>query len=183
MFDCFTSAKLHAEFNVWAALAEGVGNQAFNVVNGDVESWSNLWPKLAKRFGCVVPERQFERRTGEEKAQELSEISPLEAFQAKESGLQGRVPPGKLVQRIDLIAWSQKAEVKEAWEKIAEEKGLEKDALEKATWDFLGFVLGREYNLVISMSKARSFGWTGYVDTWSSFEEVFDRLEKEKIVA
>ena len=61
-------------------------------------------------------------------------------------------------------------------------KGLEKDGLEKATWDFLGFVLRRNYNLVIGMGKAREFGWTGYNNTWGAFEEAFERLEKEKIV-
>ena len=47
------------------------------------------------------------------------------------------------------------------WEKLQAREGLEKDAFEKATWGFLGFVLGRNYNVVISMSKARKYGWTG----------------------
>lgn len=41
-FDSFTSSKLHAEFCNWAALEPRAANQAFNVVNGDVESWQNL---------------------------------------------------------------------------------------------------------------------------------------------
>lgn len=53
--------------------------------------------------------------------------------------------------------------MKKAWDKLASSHGLEKDAFEKATWGFLGFVLGRDYNLVISMSKARKLGWAGYV--------------------
>jgi hypothetical protein len=44
-------------------------------------------------------------------------------------------------------------------------EALKKEAFEKATWDFLGFVLGRTYNVVSSMSKARNAGWTGYKDT------------------
>jgi hypothetical protein len=43
-------------------------------------------------------------------------------------------------------------------------------------------VLGLEYNIVISMSKARKFGWTGYIDTWEAFEETFAELEKEKVI-
>lgn len=53
--------------------------------------------------------------------------------------------------------------MKKAWDKLASSHGLGKDAFEKATWGFLGFMLGRDYNLVISMSKARKLGWTGYV--------------------
>ena len=38
-FDSFTCSKLHACFCVWAALEPCAAGQAFNVVNGDVESW------------------------------------------------------------------------------------------------------------------------------------------------
>ena len=51
--------------------------------------------------------------------------------------------------------------MRKAWEKVAEREGLSKDALEKATWGFLGFVLGRNYDLVIDISKARKLGWMG----------------------
>ena len=72
--------------------------------------------------------------------------------------------------------------MQEAWAKLAKEHGLEKYAFEKATWGFLGFVLGRDYNVVISMSKARRLGWTGYNDSWDALEECFDELEREKIL-
>lgn len=39
-----------------------------------------------------------------------------------------------------------------------ERDGLEKVSFEKATRGFRGFVLGRNYDVVISMSKARRFG-------------------------
>lgn len=181
MFDCFTYSRLHAAFNLWAALEPGCRNQAFNVVNGDAETWANLWPKVARRFGCKVPARQFERETPDASEMKLAEVPPFEDL-ASVNGMKGKIPQGKVSQRIDLVRWSQKKEVKDAWAKIAEREGVEKGALEKATWGFLGFVLGREYNIVISMSKARKFGWTGYVDTWESFEETFDELEKEKVI-
>ena len=53
-FDSFMCSKLHARFCVWAALEPRAAGQAFNVVNGDVESWQTLWPKLVKRFGLRV---------------------------------------------------------------------------------------------------------------------------------
>ena len=182
LFDSFTYSRLHAQFNLWAALEPKCGNQAFNIVNGDCESWQNMWPKLAKRFGCHVPPDQFAKPTGDEgSVMELSKNPPI-ADLAKQIGLEGKIEPGKVEQRIDLIKWSQKDEAKKAWEKLAQREGLEKDGFEKATWGFLGFVLGRNYNLVISMSKARRLGWTGYVESWDALSECFKELEAEKVL-
>ena len=182
-FDCFTYSRLHASFNLWAALEPTCSNQAFNVVNGDAESWQNLWPKMAHRFGCTIPANQFDIDVGKDagSVMPLAETPPI-AESAAERGLEGKIEQGKVVQRIDLIKWSQRDDVKKAWDKLASKHGLEEDALEKATWGFLGFVLGRDYNLVISMSKARKLGWTGYVDTWESLEECFDELEAEGVL-
>ena len=47
------------------------------------------------------------------------------------------------------------------WEKLHAREGLEKDAFEKATWGFLELVLGRNYNMDFSVSKAREYRWTG----------------------
>jgi hypothetical protein len=180
-FDTFTYAPLHADFQLWAALEPKCGNEAFNVHNGDIESWSNMWPKLAKHFGCKVPANQFERPTPGSSRMELHENPPLQDYY-ESAGLESAVSRGVVEQRIDLVKWSQKPEVKAAWEKIAERDGLEKDAFEKATWDFLGFVLGRNYPIVISASKARAFGFNGYIDSWQSFVQTFEELEKLKIV-
>jgi hypothetical protein len=181
MFDSFTYAPLHADFQLWAALEPRCGNQAFNVVNGDVETWANMWPKVAKRFGCKVPSKQFERKTPESSQMKLADVPPFEDIAAV-TGMEGKIKQGVVEQRIDLVKWSKKPEVKKTWERIAERDGLEKDAFEKATWDFLGFVLGRNYNIVISMSKAREYGFNGYKDTWQSFMNTFDELEKLKIL-
>ncbi|KAL8718194.1 MAG: hypothetical protein Q9225_004639 [Loekoesia sp. 1 TL-2023] len=182
-FDCFTYSRLHAQFSLWAATEPKCSNQAFNVVNGDAESWQNMWPKLAKRFGSKIPANQFDVSLDKDagSVMDLAPNPPI-AEAAAERGLEGRVGPGKVEQRIDLIKWSQRPDVKNAWEQIAAREGLETDTLAKATWGFLGFVLGRNYDLVISMSKARRLGWTGYIDTWDSLCECFDELEMEKVL-
>ncbi|HET8879678.1 MAG TPA: SDR family oxidoreductase [Arthrobacter sp.] len=46
-----TDSGLLAEHMLWAATAEGAGNQAYNVVNGDVFRWRWMWPRLAAYFG------------------------------------------------------------------------------------------------------------------------------------
>ncbi|OCL14855.1 NAD(P)-binding protein [Glonium stellatum] len=183
-FDSFTCSKLHARFCLWAALEPRAAGQAFNVVNGDVQSWQTLWPKLAHRFGLAVKKDQFAEAPGEEAAvMELAEKPPV-ADMAAELGLVGSrmVYQGKVEQRVDLMKWSQREDVKKAWEKLAEREGLNKDALSKATWAFLGFVLGRNYDLVVNMSKARKLGWTGYVDSWDALSEVFDDLQDAKVL-
>ena len=95
---------------------------------------------------------------------ELAEKPPV-ADMAAELGLVGSrmAQQGKVERRVDLMKWSKREDVRKAWEKVAEREGLSKDALEKATWGFSGFVLGRSYDLVIDMSKARKLGWTEWV--------------------
>lgn len=180
-FDSMTSSKLHAEFNLWVALEPKCANQAFNVVNGDVESWANLWPKVAAYFGLKVPSRQFERSTPDASELELAGV-PLFEDLAAPTAMEGKVRAGKVVQRIDLVRWSHKPEVKEAWARMAKREKLEEDALEKATWVFLGFVLGRDYDLVINMNEARAFGFTGYKCTWDALLETFAALGKEGVL-
>ena len=182
LFDSFTYSRLHADFSLWAALEPKCSNQAFNVVNGDSESWQNMWPKLARRFHCHIPRNQFSVHVPDsDSVMNLAKKPPF-ADTAAERGLEGRVKQSAVEQKIDLIRWSQRDDVKKAWQSLAERDGLDKDALGKATWGFLGFVLGRNFSIVISMSKARRLGWTGYVDTWDALAECLDELEDEKIL-
>lgn len=45
-----TDAGLLAEATLWAATSPAAQNQAFNVNNGDVWRWSELWPRIALWF-------------------------------------------------------------------------------------------------------------------------------------
>ncbi|KAF2869075.1 hypothetical protein BDV95DRAFT_630233 [Massariosphaeria phaeospora] len=212
MFDSFTNSKLHAQFCAWAALDPRAANEAFNVVNGDTESWQNMWPRVASYFGMKVKPDQFagaqpgadEKSAanagvtskfasylglgGADSSSQSSSVSladkPPISAQASEHGLVNHpiTAQAKVEQYIDLVKWSQRDDVKAAWSKVADREGLQHDAFDKATWQFLGFVLGRRYNLVQSMSKARKLGWTGYVDTWESLEGVFGELRENKIL-
>jgi nucleoside-diphosphate-sugar epimerase len=183
-YNCWTSSKTHAEFCIWASQANGASNQAFNVMNGDTESWQDMWPKLAERFGCKVPPKMFEGtsyKNYESSSMELPFRPPIDEHAAA-IGMEGKFGPSKLEQRIDLIKWTKRPEVLEAYKKLQKQTGIEEDAWEKATWGFLGFCLGRTYDCVVSMSKARKLGWTGYQDTWEAFEETFAELEEAKML-
>lgn len=191
MFDCFTDASLHAEFSTWAALSSNpaVPNQAFNVVNGDVESWQNLWPKLAKKSHLNIPETMFTKDDWEGNlgphglSMPLMEKPPYTEF-AAERGLKHShaTQQSRVEGKINLSEWVKKPEVKDAWARLVKKHDLEEDALEKATWMFINFVLGRNYNIVINMSKARKAGWTGYADTWEAMSARMDELVQEKVL-
>lgn len=180
-YNCWTSANLHAQFNAWAALEPKAAYQGFNVVNGDAESYQNLWPKIAKLFGCVIPEDQFSGPTPDSSEQVLDPKPPIADIDAQ-MGMKGAFSPSKVIQQVDLEKWSKKEEVEKTWALLAKKYDLEQDAFENATWSFLGFVLGRNYSMIISMSKARKCGWTGYKDTWDALKETFEELVEQKIL-
>ncbi|QFT83351.1 NAD dependent epimerase/dehydratase family protein [Halomonas sp. THAF12] len=47
----FTDADLLGEASAWAATAEGIAGEAFNITNGDVFRWERLWPEAAEHLG------------------------------------------------------------------------------------------------------------------------------------
>lgn len=52
----YTDAGLLANAMHWAATSTNAANQDFNVANGDVFSWQQVWPKLADYFGIETGE-------------------------------------------------------------------------------------------------------------------------------
>ena len=49
-----TDAGLLARATVWAATDPGSANQAFNITNGDLFRWNEMWPKIAAMFDMEV---------------------------------------------------------------------------------------------------------------------------------
>ncbi|GLR70760.1 SDR family oxidoreductase [Agaribacter marinus] len=59
-----TDASLLAKATVWAATDEKCENQAFNISNGDLFRWDDLWPKIANYFDLdVAPPLQMSLNT------------------------------------------------------------------------------------------------------------------------
>ena len=63
-------ARLLARALGWAATAAEARHEAFNVTNGDVFSWHDVWPAIAETFGMEV---------GEPQQQRMSEVMPRRA--------------------------------------------------------------------------------------------------------
>lgn len=192
-FNCWTSANLHAKFCLWAASSPRAGNNAFNVINGDTESFQNLWPRLAARFGCKIPDPMFPNggipdakgfKDYESTTVRMGSKHPLAAHAAQlglsSDSLLQQSPTLHL--QVDPEKWAKRKDVNEAWRKLREKYNLDQSVWDTATWDFLTFVLGRDWSCVGSMSKARELGWTGYVDTWTELVDTFETLEKEGIL-
>ncbi|MGN7986246.1 SDR family oxidoreductase [Pedobacter sp. 22226] len=49
-----TDAGLLAKATVWAATSPECANQAFNITNGDLFRWNEMWPKIAAYFKMEV---------------------------------------------------------------------------------------------------------------------------------
>lgn len=192
-FNCWTSANLHAKFCLWAAVAPGAGNQIFNVINGDTESFQNLWPRLASRFGCRIPDPMFPNggtpdtkgfKNYESSTVRFTNKPPLKAL-ASSLGL-SKDPSVEdsptLFLQIDPEKWAKREDVNKAWAQLRDKYNLDQDAWDKATWDFLVMAMGRDWSCVGSMSKARKLGWTGYADTWDELEDTFNTLESKGIL-
>lgn len=188
-YNCWTSANLHAKFCLWAATAPKAGNNIFNVMNGDTESFQNLWPRLAERFGCKVPNPLFPHGGVPDSAgfgnYEATTVRMENAHPLKEHehviGVKAEGSPSLFCQ-VDPEKWAKRQDVNEAWGKLRDKYNLDQKAWEKATWDFLTFALGRDWSCVGTMSKARKLGWTGYADTWEELEETFEMLEKKGVL-
>ena len=59
-----TDAGLLAKATVWAATNVQCANQAFNISNGDLFRWNELWPKIASYFNIpLAPPLQMQLQT------------------------------------------------------------------------------------------------------------------------
>lgn len=192
-FNCWTSANLHAKFCLWAATAPNAGNNVFNVMNGDTDSFQNLWPRLAARFGCKIPDPMFPNGGVPDslgfKDYESSTIRYVNKPPLKAQQTALGISSDPLVEQspilflqVDPLKWAKRKDVQEAWGKLRSKYQLDQTAWDKATWNFLVMTMGRDWSCVGSMSKARKLGWTGYADTWDELEDVFRTLEKEEVL-
>jgi len=119
-----TDAGLLGKAIFWMCTSPTAQNEAFNVVNGDLFRWENIWPKLAEHFGMKM----------------------------------GRV------RHFSLVRWM--ADKGPVWDEIVEQHKLRPMSLDSiAQWDFADFLLGWDYDVISSMTKARKAGFQEFVDT------------------
>jgi len=69
-----TDSGLLAQHMLWAATADQAGNQANNILNGDVFRWRWMWPRLASWFGVEPVGFEKEPRPLEEQMQGMESV-------------------------------------------------------------------------------------------------------------
>ena len=60
LYQC-TDAELLARAMTWMATEPRCANEAFNITNGDLIRWENLWPRIARHFDMEVGRPQHIR--------------------------------------------------------------------------------------------------------------------------
>jgi nucleoside-diphosphate-sugar epimerase len=78
-----TDSGLLAKGMTWAATAREARNDVFNLTNGDVFRWCNLWPRIARAFDMEVGPLQTIKLT-----ELMADKGPLWADMQKKYGLQ-----------------------------------------------------------------------------------------------
>jgi nucleoside-diphosphate-sugar epimerase len=136
-----TDAGLLARATVWAATDERCANQAFNINNGDLFRWSEMWPFIARYFELEV------------------------------------APP--LPMSLDGVM----ADKEPLWRAMQARHGLAPHPYaDVSSWRFADFVFSWDYDMFGDGSKARRFGFHGYVDTRDMFTSLFDDFRRRRII-
>lgn len=151
-------APIIADLTVYASTNPTCANHAFNVSNGDYFSWQTMWPQLTSYFGV--------------------ETSPNPSFdRASIKNLTIGVPS----QEVSLVEWATN-DKRQAWEQLCESTGCPeaKGSWDGASWQMMDWVFGRTWSATVSISKARRFGWNGYIDSYQAFVETFERMKRLK---
>lgn len=136
-----TDAGLLGKAIYWMCTTPSAQNQAYNVVNGDLFRWENIWPRMAEHFGMKL----------------------------------GRVRP------FSLVRWM--ADKGPVWDEIVEQYNLQRLPLDSvAAWDFADFLLGWDYDVISSMTKARKAGFNEFVDTGEMILSQLKGYREEKVL-
>ncbi|GEM11724.1 NAD dependent oxidoreductase [Rhodotorula toruloides] len=155
-YDQSTAAN-NAAFQIFAATTEKAYDRAFNIYDGNTETFADLWPKIANYFGVKLASPPADE------------------------------PPSSANIGVDVVnlhsaaAWAKKH--KSDLEKLVKEKNLDSDALKYATWDFLDFATSRTWKDRATLDEASLIGWTKSVDSFEDgFKPVFEELKRLKVI-
>lgn len=146
-YDDSSYAPLIADLTIFASTNPRCVNEAFNVTNGELFCWRYMWPRLATYFGAQASSNQkFEKPYPTEGVPQLE---------------------------ISLNEWAN--DKRPVWDSICDKAGMPqaKATWDSGTWAYQDWVFQRTWSANLSVSKARKFGWTGYIDSYQAFVETF----------
>ncbi|KAF4996339.1 hypothetical protein FDECE_12483 [Fusarium decemcellulare] len=142
-----------ADMTIWATTHDHTKNEAFNHANGDTYVWKYHYASVCAYFGIDIPE-QTEWPTVHD--------------------------DGRLVTQVVLGDWAK--DKKPVWERLCEKYGGNKEAFDWGTWSFFDWATGKSWPTIMSISKARKFGWNRYDDTLETWVDTFKAFENAGIL-
>ena len=157
----------------WAVLESNAANQAFNSADDCGFTWGKMWPRLAKYFDMEY--------TGPDTS---SDAGFKEQSMKYEPPPHGRGPKSLMRFKFSFVEWAKKQENIDAWKDLAKTHGLR-----ESEWKDVGSVFGRAnfclhrpYSSVFSSTKAKKYGFFGFVDSSESILSVADEFVGLKII-
>ncbi|GAO50907.1 hypothetical protein SAICODRAFT_91654 [Saitoella complicata NRRL Y-17804] len=168
-----SSAYLNAYFEEWCALSESCDNESFNLTDGSPFSYGKFWPKLAERYGLEYTKPS---EKGVYQKVDMPYDPPPRGFG----------PPGVAKMSFTLAQWARAPEVQEAFNKLAKEQGLDTWAMKEenidAVFSFTDYAICWSWPLMLSMDKARKYGFFGFVDSYDSYLATFEEAAEMKLI-
>ncbi len=154
-YDDCSPAPLIADFTMFVSTNPACANQAFNITSGDHFCWRYLWPRLTSYFG----------------------VSTSSEYAFRKPGMKAGVPHLE----VSLGEWATD-DKKASWDQLCEQLGCPeaKKSWEAGTWQYQDWVFGRTWSATLSMSKARKFGYQGYIDSYDALVQTFERMKRLK---
>lgn len=166
-----TYAVSLADMTIWATSSENTKNEAFNHANGDTFIWRYFFPRIGQYFGVEVgslnylPYTWCINRNGQIPDQtEWPELGEK----------------GVMANEFKMSDWAKNKRA--AWERVCDKYGGKKDAFDCGTWGFFDWAVGKAWPTLLSINKARKFGWTRHDGTFESWVETFKTFENAGIL-
>jgi nucleoside-diphosphate-sugar epimerase len=154
--DDLSYAPIIADLSIFVSIRAECANEAFNVSNGDVFRWKEMWQRLGKYFGAKVsPDPEFKK--------------PFPVV-------------GTVQQEFSLADWHQDKE--KVWFDLCTQLGAPqaKSTFSYGTRQFQDWVFRRSWNVTLSIEKARKFGWTAKIDDYDCLVEGFKKFERDGLI-
>ena len=85
-----------------------------------------------------------------------------------------------LVNEFDVKEWAK--DKRWAWDRVVEKYGGKKEVFDWAAWGHLRWGLGRAWSTLLSVEKARKFGWKRYDSTYDTWLKTYKVLENAGIL-
>ncbi|MEM1276505.1 MAG: SDR family oxidoreductase [Pseudomonadota bacterium] len=125
----------------WMSTSEAAANEPFNITNGDIFRWENMWPAFADYFEMDLAEPQ----------------------------------------QIDLPLMM--ADKSDLWSSLVAKHGLQSIPFQQLVgWNYGSFVFTPEFDIISSMTKARTHGFHDTIDSKKMFLRLFDQLRAERVI-